>query len=157
MANCKLYPTLFFSALAGLLASLYLPLAAADYVPFPGKIRVTVVAVESPRDLVVSYETWPGFRRDTLIRLPGVVVPEPTAGSPACERELAARALAFTQGFIDDASRVWVQDIHMETSADPVGSSDVLTDRGSLKAALIEAGLARSESDGPWCQRQVSQ
>ncbi len=161
MASCtRLIRTTILPALAGLLVFLYLPLARADYVPFPGRIPVTVVGVESPRDVVVSYETWPGFRRDTVVRLPGVVVPEDTPGSPPCERELAARALAFTRGFIDDASRVWIQDMRMETSADPVGYSDVLTDHGSLKAALTAAGLARSEthaSGGGWCHEQAAQ
>lgn len=134
---------------------LYSSLLFADYVPFPGKLPVTLVSVDSPKEVVVSFETWPGFRRNTTIVLPGIVVPVDTPQADACERELAAKALEFTQKFVDDAKQLYVQDMRMETSADATVLSDIITDHGSLTQALKAEGLARADSvptETSWCK-----
>lgn len=140
---------------ASVVGMLYAGVSMADYVPFPGKIRVEVVSVDAPDEILVNYETWPGFRRNTLIRLPGIEIPRDTPQSDDCEREKAARVLDFSRQFIDEAKKVFVNDMRMETSASEEAFSDILTDKGSLTQALKKEGLARPDSVAPetsWCQ-----
>jgi len=140
------------TSLMGMLCS---GIAMADYVPFPGKIKVDVVSIDAPDEILVNYETWPGFRRNTLIKLPGLAIPKDTPQSDDCEREKAARVMAFTQQYVGDAQKVFVNDMRMETSASEEAFSDILTDTGSLSQALKKEGLARADSVDPktsWCQ-----
>jgi hypothetical protein len=105
--------------------------------------------------VVISLETWPGFRRNTTIVLPGIAVPVDTPQATECEREKAAKALEFTQKFLGDAKKIFVQDMRMETSADESALSDIITDHGSLTQALKDEGLARADSapaDTAWCK-----
>lgn len=142
------------AVMAIVIGCLYSGLLAAEYVPFPGKLPVTLVSVDAANEVVVSFETWPGFRRNTTIVLPGIVIPEDTPQADACERERAARALAFTRAFFDHAGTLYVHDMRMETSADSSALSDITTDQGSLTQALKSEGLARADSvpaDRSWC------
>ncbi len=139
----------------GILGGLYSGLLLASYVPFPGKIEVKVVSIDTPSEITVSYETWPGFARNTAINLPGLEIPEDTPQADDCEREKAARALAFTRQFIDKAKKVFVKNMRMETSASEQAYSDIMTNQGSLSQALKTAGLARSDTVPPetsWCR-----
>jgi len=87
--------------------------------------------------------------------LPGIEIPRDTPQSDDCEREKAARVLDFSRQFIDEAKKVFVNDMRMETSASEEAFSDILTDKGSLIQALKKEGLARPDSVAPetsWCQ-----
>lgn len=129
--------------------------SAADYVPFPGKIAVTLVRVETAKDIVVSFETWPGFARNTTIELPGIAIPHDSPQTDDCERQRAVKALAFTQQYFDEAKSIYVQDMRMETSADTTAFSDIISDQGSLTQALESQGLARSANvpaKTSWCR-----
>ncbi len=152
----KKYPLHGAPALTlSVIGCLFSTLVLADYVPFPGKIEVSVVSIDAPTELTVNYETWPGFRRNTLIKLPGLAIPHDTPRADECERKKAARLMPFTQQFMGAAKKVFVHDMRMETSASQEAYSDILTDHGSLSQALIKEGLARPESAAPdtsWCQ-----
>ncbi|MBI1195239.1 MAG: hypothetical protein GC138_05285 [Gammaproteobacteria bacterium] len=129
--------------------------AGTDYVPFPGRIAVTPVRVETAKNVIVSFETWPGFSRNTTIELPGIAIPVDIPGADACERQRSVKALAFTRRFLAEAKAVYVQDMRMETSADSVVYSDLISDRGSLIRALETEGLARPAKVPPrlsWCK-----
>jgi len=129
--------------------------SAGDYVPFPGKIEVNLVRVESAKDVVVSFETWPGFARETTIELPGIAIPTDSARADTCERDMAAKSRAFTQQFVSEAKMIYVQDMRMETSADTTVFADIMSDQGSLIRALQAKGLARPESvpaKTSWCK-----
>ena len=146
MLNGKHFQASGWGIAVGALGYVFSSFLMADYVPFPGKIQVSVVSVDAPSEIVVSYETWPGFRRNTLIKLPGIDI---------CEREKAAKAMEFTQQFIGEAEKIFVKDMRMETSASEEAYSDILTNHGSLSQALKAEGLARPDSVAPdtsWCQ-----
>ena len=122
--------------------------------PYPGKRQVRLVAVNAPETVVVNFETWPGFQRNFRVTVPGLDVPEDTPNAPDCQRELAARALAFTRHFLSNAKKIFIQDISMENSASEDATSPILTEKGSLAEALIKEGLARPDSVDPrepWC------
>lgn len=145
------------SAVAGFVMAVLLALtslAGAAYVPYPGKLQARPVNVESPRIVTVNLETWPGFARNFRVTVPGIALPEDHSSTPACERELAARALAFTQEYVFGAKTLFVQDMAMESSAAEDALSPILTERGSLAAQLIKEGLARPDTvdpKEPWC------
>jgi len=129
---------------------------ARTFVPYPGKREVTLARVEAPNLIWLTFNTdETGFFRTLGIRLPGLVVAQDTPQSDDCEREAAKRALGFTQDFLDSAKKIYVQDMRMENSADDEAISPILTDKGSLSAALIKEGLARPDSvdpNTPWCK-----
>jgi len=142
---------------AGCLALLASTTLLAEYVPFPGKIKVRLLDVMAPNVIFVNFESWPGFPRSIRVVLPGLAVPEDTPQADDCERDKAARALGFTRDFLSDAKEIYVQDMRMETSADEEATSPVLTDKGSLAAALQKEGLARPDSTDPetsWCSQE---
>jgi hypothetical protein len=142
--------------LAAIFALCASPVALAEYVPFPGKLAVKLLDVEAPNIIFVNFETWPGFPRSVRIILPGIVVPEDTPQADDCEREKAARAMEFARKFVADASKIYVNDMRMETSADEQAFSDILTDHGSLSQALKKEGLARADTVAPdtsWCRQ----
>lgn len=139
---------------AGLLLALPL-LTDAAYVPYPGKLQANAVNVESARTVTVNLETWPGFARNFRVTIPGIDIPSDSASVPDCERELAARALAFSRERVLGAKALFVQDMRMESSAAEDALSPILTEQGSLAAQLIDAGLARLDSvdpKEPWCK-----
>ncbi len=129
---------------------------AVTFVPYPGKREVTVARIEAPDLVFVTFNTdATGFFRTIGIKLPGLVVARDTPQADACEREAAKRALGFTQKFLDSAKKIYVQDMRMENTADEIAVSPILTDKGSLSAALIKEGLARPDSVDPdtsWCK-----
>jgi len=128
--------------------------AAEPYIAYPGPTRAEVDAIETPMVVHIQAETWPGFRRAFRITLPGIQVPEDIPDAPACQREMAQRALAFTKTFLKDGGRVEVRDIRMQNTAVADGEAHLYTRQGSLAAALEAAGLARPSTvdpDQPWC------
>lgn len=129
---------------------------AKPFVPYPGKREATVARVEEPNLIFVTFDTdATGFMRTLGIRMPGIVVARDTPEADPCEREAAARALDFVKDYLADAKKIYVQDILMENSADEEAVSPILTDKGSLSAAMIEEGLARPDSvdpKTPWCK-----
>jgi endonuclease YncB( thermonuclease family) len=129
---------------------------AVEFVPYPGKRQVTLVNVEAPNLIVVTFDTdAAGFFRTLRIRLPGIVVARDTPQADDCEREAAQRAMAFTQDFLASAKQIHVQDMRMENSADEEAISPILTNKGNLSAFLIKEGLARPDTvdpDAPWCK-----
>lgn len=128
---------------------------AKDYVPFPGKLQVHLLNVDAANIIYVNFESWPGFRRGVRIILPRITLPADTPLADDCEREKAARALAFTQEFTKNAGKLYIKDLRMQTSADPEGYSDLYSDKqGSLIQSLKQEGLARDDSvptDTSWC------
>ena len=146
------------NAAAVLLASLSAPLsvageAEANYVPYSGKQDLEVLQVDSPTAVSVRFETYPGFKAVFRINLPGVEAPSPNSNS-ACERQMAADALAATEDFLGDAKAVSMHDMHVHTSTDKDGYADIKTDKGSLRAHLNSAGFLRpadTDPATPWC------
>jgi len=133
---------------------LFATLSAADYVPYPGRMMGKLVSVESPITVTLKMQTWPGFYRNFTITMPGIALPEDTTGAPDCQRELAAKAMGFTQGFLADAKKIIAPDMRMENSASDNAIAPILTDKGGLGDALIAEGLARPDSvdpSQPWC------
>ncbi len=142
--------------LAATLALIVSTLAmAVEFVPYPGKRPVTLVNIEAPNLIVVTFDTdAAGFFRTIRIRLPDLVVAQDTPRADECERAAAARAMAFTQDFLASVKKIHVQDMRMQNSADEEAISPILTDKGSLSAVLVKEGLARPDSvdpDTPWC------
>jgi endonuclease YncB( thermonuclease family) len=129
---------------------------AAPFVPYPGKREATLVRVEAPNLIFVTFNTdATGFFRTLGIRLPGIVVAQDTPQADECEREAAKKAMGFTQAFLADAKKIYVQDMLMENAADEEAISPILTDKGSLSAALIKEGIARPDTVDPdvsWCK-----
>ncbi len=127
----------------------------AEYEPFPGKREVSVVRLDSPIDLVINFETWPGFRRTVTVQLRGLDIPQDTVEADACERELAAQVFGFSQEFINAAKKVYVNNLRMESSDDEFAYAHILTDQGRLSKALIKEGLARPDTvdeKESWCK-----
>jgi len=129
---------------------------AVEFVPYPGKREATLVRVEAPDRVVLTFNTdATGFVRSLAIRLPGIVVAQDTPQADECERAAAKKAMGFTEDFMVKAKKIYVQDMRMENAADLEAVSPILTDKGSLSAALIEEGLARPDTvdpDTPWCK-----
>lgn len=144
------------SVLAGILCTFSASLVyAVEFVPYPGKREVTLVSVEAPDRVKVTFNTdATGFFRTLDILLPGIVIAEDTPQADECERAAAQRALSFTEAFLADADKIYVQDMRMQDSADEEAFSPILTDKGSLSSVLIKEGLARPDSVAPetsWC------
>lgn len=157
MSRQKCFSMCGWRVLAGILtASLSMMALAVEFVPYPGKREVTLVRIEAPDLVVVTFDTdAAGFFRTLGIRVPGIVVARDTPQADDCEREAAQRALGFTQDFLASADKIYIQDMRMQNSADEEGISPILTNRGSLSAALRKEGLARPDSTDPdesWCR-----
>jgi hypothetical protein len=129
---------------------------AETFAPYPGKREVTVARIEEPNLIFVTFNTdATGFFRTLGIRMPGIEIAQDRPQSDACEREAAARALGFVEDYLADAKKIYVQDMQMENSADEEAISPILTEKGSLSAAMIEEGVARPDSVDPdtsWCK-----
>lgn len=146
----------FRLSLAALALTLSTLALAVEFVPYPGKREATLVSVQAPNLVSVTFNTdATGFFRTLRIRVPGIVVAQDTPQADECEREAARKAMSFTQDFLAGAKKIYVQDMLMENAADEEATSPILTDKGSLSAALIKEGLARPDTvdpDVPWCQ-----
>jgi len=134
---------------------LVLPTANAEtYAPYPGILAAKLVAVNSAANIVLSAETWPGFRRTFSISLAGIEAPQDKPGIEPCQRELAEQALEFVKKYLSDAARIEIHDMTMHTSAEQNVRADIHTEQGSLSEALLRQGLARPKVKGnnePWC------
>jgi endonuclease YncB( thermonuclease family) len=140
--------------LTGVFLLLFSALSSADSVPYPGRMMGKLVSIESPITVTLQMQTWPGYFRSFTVTVPGIVVPEDTAGAPDCQRELAAKAMQFTQDYLADAKKIIAPDMRMKNSADQYAVAPILTEKGSLGEALIAEGLARPDSvdpTEPWC------
>ena len=136
------------------LFSMALPLAAAEFVPYPGKREARLVDVTAPDRVVLLFNTdSTGFTRTLEIQVPGITLAQDTPRASDCERAAAARAMGVTRDFLSNASRLYVKDVRMQNSADDYATSEVLSDQGSLAQALVDAGVAvRGSADGvDWC------
>lgn len=123
------------------------------YAPFPGKIKVRLLSVESIAVVHVSLETWPGFSRNVRISLPNIQTPD-IGSLKACEQEMAIQALALTEQFLSEAKSISVQNMLMESSASEDALSNIYTDQGGLIEALKSEGFVRSNTTPiktPWC------
>lgn len=126
----------------------------AKYVPFPGTIPVSIQAVDSPITAQVRFESYPGFQQVNWVTIPGLQIPSPASKS-ACERQLAADALAFSNDLLADAKKVTMRDMHVMTSTDEEGYAPLYADKASLGAKLQEKGYARASTTDPkkpWCK-----
>jgi hypothetical protein len=125
-------------------------------VPYPGKREATVASIDAPNIVALTFDTDAyGFFRTIRVHLPDLAVPQDTPQADDCEREAAQKAMAFTEKFLADASKIYIQDMRMMNSADDDGISPILTNKGSLSAALEKEGLARSDKIDPnvsWCK-----
>jgi endonuclease YncB( thermonuclease family) len=132
------------------------PAAGVEFVPYVGKREATLVRVDAPDRIVVTFDSdMVGFVRTLAIKVPGIVVAQDTPRADECERAAAKRAMSFTEKFLADAKKIYVQDVRMTNAADDDGVSPILTDKGSLSAALIKEGIARPDTvdpDTPWCK-----
>ncbi|HHO69755.1 MAG TPA: hypothetical protein ENK12_12060 [Gammaproteobacteria bacterium] len=143
---------------AAVLASMFFTAAAlaAAFVPYPGKREATLVDVEAPARVVLSFNTdSTGFTRVLHVRPPGLVVARDTPQADECERRAAQKALQVTREFLTGARKLYVEDVRMENSADEDAVAEVLSDRGSLSQALIDAGVARRDGGRSvdWCRK----
>ncbi|GEM_PF-903400 len=130
--------------------------SAAAFVPYPGKREATLVNVEAVDSIVLSFDTdSTGFTRVLSIHLPGLRLPRDTPRSDECERRAAHKALQVTREFLAGARKLYVEDVRMENSADRDAVAEVLSDRGSLSQALVDAGVARRDDGRPvdWCRK----
>jgi len=157
MSNNNSFRVNTWRLLTGVLAvSLSTMVIADEFVPYMGKREATLVRVDAPNLIVVTFDTDAiGFFRTIRVRLPGIVIARDTPQADDCEREAAQKALAFTQKFLADAEKIYIKDMRMQNSADEEGISPILTNKGSLSAALIKEKIARSDSvdsDVPWCK-----
>jgi len=80
-----------FVSSAGILLLMF-AVDATGYVPYPGKIPVNLLSIETPIVVHVNFETWPGFMRSFRVTIPGLSLPMDAASAPDCERELATKA-----------------------------------------------------------------
>ncbi len=136
-----------------ILVMLFSTICNADYMPYPGKIPVKLVTVESANIVVIGFDTYPGYYRKFRITLPGIEVPSVSAS--ICETALATRAKEFTRTFVTESKKLRVHDMVMQTSADDDASAHLFTAKGSLADALVNEKLARlstSSTSGPWCK-----
>ena len=145
----------FWQLFAGIITLSYSLTVFADYEPYPGKHQARLISVDSASSITVNIETWPGYARTIYITLPDLILPGNTMQPPACELELAQKALIFTHDFVTLAKKIIINNLRMNTSADEYGTAGVYTEKGSLGAALKKEGLARSSSidpETPWCK-----
>ena len=150
----KKTPIKILQLFTGILA-LSCSLNATAYQPFPGAHKARVINIDMANAMSVNFETWPGYARTIYITLPDLVLPGNTMDPPACELELAQKAMTFTREYLAQSPSVTIKNLEMETSADEYGIANVYTKKGSLGAALKKEGLARSssvDSETPWCQ-----
>ncbi len=136
------------------LFSFVLPLTAAEFVPYPGKRDARLVDVTAPDRVVLLFDTdSTGFTRTLEIQVPGITLAQDTPRASECERAAAARAMGVTRDFLSNAVHLYVKDVRMQNSADDHAISEVLSERGGLAQALVDAGVAvRGGADGvDWC------
>jgi hypothetical protein len=140
------------SMLTGTLAMLFVSVVYANSVPYPGKIPVDIISIESPNIVVVGFETWPGFYRRFRVTLPGIEVP--VSSGSACETAMAVKSLQYTTKFVTDAKKLYIKDMSMQTSADQDGVSHIFSENKSLAESLMSEGLARPMNGRgeKWCQ-----
>ncbi len=122
---------------------------------YPGKFKSTVANIEAANIIHVNSAVWPGYPRLFRITLPSIKVPQSFATAPACQNELAEKALNFTKEFLSNAKSIEVRDIYMESTGKIDGLSDIYTNNGTLVKSLKQEGLARSadiEESTPWCE-----
>ena len=127
---------------------------AEKYAAYPGKLSVKIVSIRSASTIDVSAETWPGFTRIFSVSLSDIEVPQNNPDVKLCQRELAEKALEFVKEYLSDATRIEINNMTMQTSADQNVEADLITEKGSLSKALKSRGYARSidsEQDEPWC------
>jgi micrococcal nuclease len=110
----------------------------------------------------VSVHVWPNVAAiEERVRLVRIDTPETRAPAPACERELGARAKAYTQSRMTAAKQIVVR---AGTNVTPSGMTtrdsfgrvlgDVIVDGVSLSDELLAQRLARLYTGGakvPWC------
>jgi len=143
------------AAVTGVCLLLCSAMSTADYVPYPGRMVGKLISVESPITARLRMQAWTGFYKIFRVTIPGIVVPEDTAGAPDCQRELAAKAMKFTRDYLADAKKIIAPDMRMESNEAEDAFAPILTDKGSLGDALIAEGLARPDSVDhakPWCK-----
>jgi micrococcal nuclease len=111
----------------------------------------------------VSVHVWPNVAAiEERIRLVRIDTPETRAPAPACERELGAKAKAYTLARMTAAKRIVVRagtDVTPSgmTTRDSFGRvlGDVIVDGVSLSDDLLAQRLARlytgSGTKVPWC------
>lgn len=110
----------------------------------------------------VSAHVWPNVAAiSEHVRLVRIDTPETRAPAPACERELGAKAKAYTLARMTAAKRIVVR---VGTDVTPSGMTtrdsfgrvlgDVIVDGVSLSDELLAQRLARLYTGGakvPWC------
>ena len=122
---------------------------------YPGEYAANMPKVLKANIVTLTVEVWSGFPKRLQIKLPGIDVPTVTSKSTLCENELAAKAMVFTEKFVNESKWFKVKNIQMVQTNQPDGVANITTDLGSLSIALSDAGLARSSQIDKktfWCQ-----
>lgn len=117
-----------------------------------GPVRADVVRVLDGDTIEVNVHLWPGLTKKTKVRLLGIDTAEKRSKSD-CERKLAARASAFSRGWLDSARKIQLVNIKPGKFTGRV-LANIETENGLLSDALIEVGLAKPYNGGkrqPWC------
>lgn len=121
---------------------------------YPGKFKSKVTNVEAANIVSLLANVWTGYPRVFRITLPGISVPVSSPNAPACQNDMAQKALEITNNFLKDAEYIEVRDIYMENTGVQDGLSNIFTNKGNLVDKLKAEGLARPESvkaTTPWC------
>lgn len=122
--------------------------ARADYGPYNVAAPVSIDGDTLRGDVLI----WPDITANVAMRIAGIDAPEIKAAT-TCEREMAIKAKAFVDTWLENNYPVTISKIKHDKFAGRV-NAHVIGKTGSLAAALLAAGHARPYSGGarqPWC------
>lgn len=142
------------SAVSAILFVISVAASAETFNAFPGKYKATIVRVEAANIIHLAAAVWTGYPRQLRVTLANIDIPQVDSKTPACQIELANKALVLTNEFVTTAKEFYVKDIYMENTGSVDGITDVLSELGSLSSALISKGYARSShvaKNAAWC------
>lgn len=134
---------------AALLALFVFPARAAFYGPYT---LVAPIAIDGDT-LRADVAIWPDTIVDVAIRVIGVDTPELRTSS-ACERELAQKAKAFADAWIQAHGPLTIDAVKPDKYAGRIDAVVTGRDGSTLAAALIATGHGRAYNGGAregWC------
>ena len=120
---------------------------------FYGPYTLTAPVAIDGDTLRADVQIWPDMMTDVAIRVIGVDTPEIRATS-ACERDLAQKAKAFTDAWIQANAPLMIGAVKPDKYAGRYDAVVTGNDGSSLSAALIQSGHGRPYDGGkrePWC------
>lgn len=120
----------------------------------PGKFKTMLVSVEAANIINLYLDITPGFPEVYRVTLPGIAVPTNQPDVPACQLDLAQKALDFTNDFLKSGKYIEIRKIKLNNIHDSNAKINIYTDKGSLGSKLKNKGLARPDTvdeEKPWC------